>query len=176
MKFIKIPLEGAYLVEIDLYVDERGFFARTWCRDEALLRGLNPNVVQCNISMNNKRGTLRGLHYQDEPFPETKLVRCSAGGIYDVIVDLRPTSATHAKWFGAELTAENHKMLYVPEGFAHGFQTLTDKTEVVYQMSEPYRPECSRGVRFNDPRFDIEWPISDPVTSARDLSFPDYLL
>jgi dTDP-4-dehydrorhamnose 3,5-epimerase len=176
MKFIEIPLKGAYLVEIDPHVDDRGFFARTWCRDEALARGLNPNVVQCSVSMNNKRGTLRGLHYQDEPFPEAKLVRCCAGAIYDVIVDLRPTSATHTKWYGVELTAENHRMLYVPEGFAHGFQTLSDKAEVVYQISENYRPECSRGIRFNDPSFDIEWPISDPITSARDRSFSDYLL
>jgi dTDP-4-dehydrorhamnose 3,5-epimerase len=176
MKFIKIPLEGAYLVEIDPHVDERGFFARTWCRDEALSHALNPNVVQCSISMNNKRGTLRGLHYQDEPFPETKWVRCNAGAIYDVIVDLRPASPTHTRWFGAELTADNHKMLYVPEGFAHGFQTLTDTAEVAYQISELYRPEYARGVRYNDPRFGIKWPISDPVISARDLSFPDYLL
>jgi dTDP-4-dehydrorhamnose 3,5-epimerase len=175
MKFVKTPLKGIYVVEIEPKIDERGFFARTWCREEALSHGLNPNVAQCSISMNRQRGTIRGMHFQDDPFPEAKLVRCSAGAIYDVVVDLRPASATHAKWFAVELTAENHKMLYISEGFAHGFQTLTDNTEIVYQISEVYRPELSRGVRWNDPRFGIEWPIKDVIISPRDLSFPDYV-
>jgi len=175
MKFIRTPLQGACVIEIEPTADERGFFARTWCRDEALSHGLNPNVVQCSLSMNKRKGTLRGLHYQDEPYPEGKLVRCSSGAIYDVIVDLRPASPSHAKWFAVELTAENHKMLYAPEGFAHGFQTLADNTEIVYQITEAYRPEYSRGVRWNDPRFRIEWPISDPIISLRDISFPDYV-
>src|ERR1700686_2237254 len=136
MKFICTPLEGAYLIELEPVFDERGFFARTWCREEFLARGLNPDFRQCSISWNERRGTLRGLHYQDEPSHEAKLVRCSSGAICDVIVDLRPASPTHAKWFAAELTAANRRMLYAPEGFAHGFQTLVDDTEVFYHITE----------------------------------------
>jgi dTDP-4-dehydrorhamnose 3,5-epimerase len=175
MKFIGTPLEGAYLIELEPVFDERGFFARTWCRDEFLAHGLNPDFRQCSISLNERRGTLRGLHYQDEPFHEAKLVRCSSGAICDVIVDLRPASPTHAKWFAAELTAANRRMLYAPEGFAHGFQTLVDDTEVFYHITESYQPEYARGVRWDDPRFHIEWPNKDPIISPRDKSFPDYL-
>lgn len=174
MNFIKTSLPGAYLVELEKVVDERGFFARTWCADEFRLRGLNSNLAQCSLSANVRRGTLRGVHFQGEPYAEAKLVRCSAGAIYDVLLDLRPASPTHLKWFAAELTADNHRMLYVPEGLAHGFQTLVDSSEVSYQISHAYRAEFSRGVRWNDPRFGIEWPLPDPILSNRDRTFPDY--
>lgn len=174
MNFISIPLEKAYVIELEAMTDERGFFARSWCAQEFRLHGLNPNVAQCSVSFNARRGTLRGMHYQNEPYPEAKLVRCCSGAIYDVVLDLRPKSASYCKWFAVELTAANRKMLYVPEGFAHGFQTLADDTEVFYQTSESYRPECARGVRWNDPQFGIEWPIRDPIISQRDRTFADH--
>jgi dTDP-4-dehydrorhamnose 3,5-epimerase len=174
MKLIRLPLSGAYLIELDLVPDERGFFARTWCAEEFRKLGLNPNLAQCSISYNERRGTLRGMHFQAEPHGETKLIRCSSGAIYDVVVDLRPTSPTYCKWSAAELTSENHKMLYVPEGFAHGFQTLVDNTEVLYQISVSFQPEYARGVRWNDPMFGIEWPIPNPIISARDSAFADH--
>jgi dTDP-4-dehydrorhamnose 3,5-epimerase len=174
MKFINAPLSGAYMIEPQLLMDERGFFARTWCAEEFKLRGLNANLAQCSISFNTRRGTVRGMHYQEQPHAEAKLVRCCSGAVYDVIVDLRPTSPTYCQWFAVELTSENRKMLYVPEGFAHGFQTLADDTEILYQISEIHWPECARGVRWNDPRFGIEWPILDVVISQRDRNFPDY--
>ena len=176
MKFICTPLEGAYVIEPEPVFDERGFFARTWCREEFLAQGLNPNFTQCCISSNKRRGTLRGLHYQDKPYQEAKLVRCSSGAICDVIVDLRLASPSHAKWFAVELTAANRRMLYAPEGFAHGFQTLVDDTEVFYHITESYQPEYARGVRWDDPLFRVEWPNKDPIISARDKSFPDYVL
>jgi dTDP-4-dehydrorhamnose 3,5-epimerase len=175
MKFISIPLEGAYLIELEPVFDERGFFARTWCREEFLAHGLNPNFTQCSISLNKRRGTLRGLHYQDEPYQEAKLVRCSSGAICDVIVDLRPASPSYAKWFAVELTAANRKMIYAPEGFAHGFQTLADDAEVLYHITESYQPQYARGVRWDDPLFRVEWPNRDPIISPRDKSFPDYV-
>jgi len=175
MKFISIPLEGAYLIELEPVFDERGFFARTWCREEFLAHGLNPNFTQCSISFNKRRGTLRGLHYQDEPYQEAKLVRCSSGAICDVIVDLRPASPSYAKWFAVELTAANRKMIYAPEGFAHGFQTLADDAEVLYHITESYQPQYARGVRWDDPLFRVEWPNRDPIISPRDKSFPDYV-
>jgi dTDP-4-dehydrorhamnose 3,5-epimerase len=174
VKFISIPLEGTYVIELDAIVDERGFFARSWCAQEFKLHGLNPSVAQCSISFNTRRGTLRGMHYQNEPYPEAKLVRCCSGTIYDVVLDLRPTSSSYRKWFAVELTAANRKMLYVPEGIAHGFQTLADNTEVCYQISESYRPECARGVRWDDPQFGIKWPIGDPIISQRDRTFADH--
>lgn len=174
MNFVSTPLQKAYVIELEAMVDERGFFARSWCAQEFRLHGLNPNVAQCSVSFNARRGTLRGMHYQNEPYPEAKLVRCCSGAIYDVVLDLRPTSATYCKWFAVELTAANRKMLYVPEGFAHGFQTLADDTEVFYQISESYRPECARGVRWDDPQFGIEWPIRDPIISQRDRTFADH--
>ena len=174
MNFISTPLEKAYIIEIEAMADERGFFARSWCAQEFSLHGLNPNVAQCSVSFNARRGTLRGMHYQNEPHPEAKLVRCSSGAIYDVVLDLRPASPSYCKWFAVELTAANRKMLYVPEGMAHGFQTLADDTEVFYQISESYRPECARGVRWDDPRFGIEWPIRDPIISQRDRTFADH--
>ncbi len=174
MKFIDLPLAGAYLIEPQPIVDERGFFARTWCSAEFRMRKLNPHLAQCSVSFNTRRGTLRGMHYQDEPHQEAKLVRCSSGAIYDVILDLRPASATYRQWLAFELTSEDHKMVYVPEGFAHGFQTLADNTEVFYQISEMYRPECARGVRWNDPLFGIKWPIQEMLISPRDRDFPDH--
>jgi len=174
MKFVPLLLSGAYLVELKPVHDERGFFARTWCADEFKKRGLSTKLAQCAISYNRRRGTLRGMHYQAEPYAEAKLVRCSAGAIYDVIVDLRQGSATYRQWLAVELTAANHKMIYIPEGFAHGFQTLADDSEVFYQISEPNVSECARGVRWDDPVFRIKWPIADPIISDRDRNFPDH--
>jgi dTDP-4-dehydrorhamnose 3,5-epimerase len=155
MKLIGVSLPGAYVIELEPIVDERGFFVRTWCTEEFRSQGLNPNLAQCSLSFNERRGTLRGMHYQAEPHAEAKLVRCCSGAIYDVILDLRRASPTYCKWIAVELTAANRKMIYVPEGVAHGFQTLPDGTEVFYQISESHRPECARGVRWDDPLFGI---------------------
>jgi dTDP-4-dehydrorhamnose 3,5-epimerase len=174
MKFTSTPLSGAYIVEPERVADERGFFARSWCAEEFRSHGLSGSLTQCSISYNTKRGTLRGMHYQAQPHAEAKLVRCTAGAIYDVILDLRTGSPSNCKWFAVELTATNHTELYIPKGFAHGFQSLGDDSEVFYQISESYRSELSRGVRWNDPAFAIEWPIADPVLSERDRSLPDY--
>ena len=174
MKFIATPLESAFILEVEPHEDERGFFARTFCREEFAARGLNPKIAQCSISFNERRGTLRGMHYQAAPFPEAKLVRCTAGAIYDVIVDLRPESLTYKQWFAAELTSANRRTLYVPENFAHGFQTLRDETEVLYQISEFYHPEVARGIRWNDAAFGFRWPLDERVMSERDQTFPDY--
>jgi dTDP-4-dehydrorhamnose 3,5-epimerase len=174
MRLIPTSLVGAYLIEPELISDERGFFARTYCRDEFAEKGLNPSLVQCNISYNKVRGTLRGMHYQKRPYLEAKLVRCTQGGIYDVIVDLRNDSKSFTHWFGVELTAENRKALYVPEGFAHGFLTLMDDTEILYQMSEFFHAECAAGVRWNDPVFAIDWPGEIAVISDRDARYPDF--
>jgi dTDP-4-dehydrorhamnose 3,5-epimerase len=174
MKLTAVPLQGAFVVELELVSDERGFFARTWCAEEFRAHGLNPNLAQCSVSFNERKGTLRGMHYQDDPHPETKLVRCTAGAVYDVIVDLRSLSPSYCKWFAVELSAANRKALYVPEGVAHGFQTLTDSAEVYYQISEFYHPEVARGVRWNDPLFAIEWPMPDPIISERDSTFADH--
>jgi dTDP-4-dehydrorhamnose 3,5-epimerase len=164
MLFTETKLKGAYVVDLELREDERGFFARSWCADEFEKHGLNPRLAQCNISFNKKRGTLRGMHYQAEPFPEAKLVRCTLGAMYDVMIDLRQNSPTFKQWLAVELTAQNRRALYIPEGFAHGFQTLADNTEVFYQMSEFYHPECARGVRWDDPAFGVEWAL--PITTA----------
>lgn len=174
MIFRETFLRGAYTIEPEFKEDERGFFARTWCQREFREHGLNASLVQCNISFNRKMGTLRGMHFQRPPYGEAKLVRCTMGAIYDVIIDLRPDSLTFKKWFATELTAENRKMLYIPEGFAHGFITLTDNTEVFYQMSQFYHPEYADGVRWNDPAFNITWPIDVTVISDRDNSYPDF--
>jgi len=174
MRFIQTDFFSVWLVEPEPTSDERGFFARTYCQSEFMENGLNLNPVQSNISYNKVQGTLRGMHYQKPPHPETKLVRCTRGAIYDVIIDLRPESSTFTKWFGAELTAENRMALYVPEGFAHGFLTLVDDTEVLYQMSEFYHPECAAGVRWNDPAFAIEWGGEIAVISDRDAFYPDF--
>jgi dTDP-4-dehydrorhamnose 3,5-epimerase len=174
MKFVETELTGAFIVVPERLEDERGFFARTWCRKEFEQHGLNPNMVQCNISFNRKKGTLRGMHYQVFPFEEGKLVRCTMGAIYDVIIDLRPDSKTFIHWIAVELSAENRKMIYIPEGFAHGFQTLENDTEVFYQMSEFYAPEYARGVRWNDPKFNIKWPDDVRIISAKDKNFEDF--
>ncbi len=174
MIFTETKLSGAVVVDLEPHYDERGFFSRSWCQREFTERGLNPNVVQCNVSYNRQKGTLRGMHLQAAPFAEAKLVRVTRGSIYDAIVDLRSGSATYMQWLGVELTAENHRALYVPEGFAHGFITLEDDSEVFYQMSEFYAPECQRGYRWNDPAFGIEWPIPVAVISDKDAALPDF--
>jgi len=174
MKFITTRFNGVYLIELDCLDDERGFFARSFCQKEFIKYDLNPNIVQCNISYNRKKGTLRGMHLQTNPYEETKIIRCTQGKIYDVIIDLRQKSSTYCLWEGFELSAENRRMLYVPKGFAHGFQTLEDETEVFYQMSEFYYLECAFGVRWNDAIFEIEWPINSPILSEKDRTYPDY--
>jgi len=171
MKFIETKLKDAYIIEIEPISDDRGFFARSWCQQEFSNRGLNPNLVQCNISFNLKKGTLRGMHYQANPHEEAKLVRCIRGAIYDVIIDIRPDSSTFKDWLSVDLNADNRKMLYIPEGFAHGFQTLDDNSEVFYQMSNFYHPESARGIRWNDPEFQLEWQIESKIISERDLSY-----
>ena len=174
MMFVPTELPGAYLVELERREDERGFFARTWCREELAAHGLATNVAQCSVSRTTLAGTLRGLHFQTPPHEEVKLVRCTSGAIFDVIVDLRPESPTHADWFGVELDAERGTALYVPKGFAHGFQTLADESEVFYMMSDPYVAAAAAGVRWDDPAFGIEWPLPVRAISDRDRSWPDH--
>jgi dTDP-4-dehydrorhamnose 3,5-epimerase len=174
MTFHETKLARVFEIALDLNRDERGFFARSWCQKEFDQKGLNSKVVQCNISFNVRKGTLRGVHYQDAPYQEAKLVRCTKGSIYDVVVDLRPESPTFKEWIAAVLTAEKRNMLYVPEGCAHGFLTLEDETEVFYQMSEFYHGELSRGVRFDDPAFQIVWPDKVEVISERDRTYPNF--
>jgi dTDP-4-dehydrorhamnose 3,5-epimerase len=171
MKFIETKLKEAFIITPDLTYDERGFFARTFCRHEFEDQNLNPNIVQCNTSFNKAKGTLRGMHYQAKPHAEVKLVRCTAGAIYDVIIDLRPESPTFIQWLAVELSATNHKILYIPEGFAHGFQTLTDSTELVYQHSAFHSPEHERGLRFDDPVLNIAWPLGVSMISSKDQSY-----
>ncbi len=173
MKLGTTKLDGVFFIDPECLCDERGFFARTWCTQWFRQQGLNDRLVQCSISYNRLRGTLRGLHYQAEPHAECKLVRCTRGTIYDVVVDLRPQSATFRQWLAVELSEENRRAVYIPQGCAHGFLTLTDNTEVLYQMSEFYHPEYARGVRWNDPAFSIQWPIDVCVISDRDNSYPD---
>ena len=172
MKFTETCLPGVFLIEIEPIADERGFFARSWCAREFAERGLNPNLAQCNLSFNHRAGTLRGMHYQAAPHEEAKLVRCTQGAIYDVVVDLRPGSPTYCCWAGRELTASNRSMLFIPEGCAHGFQTLTPNSEVFYQMSAFYYPAAARGVRWDDPAFGIDWPPAERTISEKDLSYP----
>jgi dTDP-4-dehydrorhamnose 3,5-epimerase len=170
MIFTETRLKGAFVIDIEPHEDERGFFARAWCKDEFEKHGLNSRIVQCSISFNKRRGTLRGMHYQAPPFQEAKLVRCTRGAIYDVIIDLRSNSATFQQWFSVELSAENRRALYVPEAFAHGFQTLVDNSELFYQMSEFFHPDYARSLRWDDQTFKIVWPIPDPILSEKDLS------
>jgi dTDP-4-dehydrorhamnose 3,5-epimerase len=176
MIFTQLNLEGAYLIQIQRHEDERGFFARTWCQREFSEHGLNPRLVQCNLSYNKKLGTLRGMHYQDAPFQEVKVVSCIKGAIYDVIVDIRPGSPTFGEHLGVKIDAQTHDMLYVPEGFAHGFLTLADETQVFYLMSEFYAPDYARGFRWNDPSFKLRWPSEVRVISQRDASYQDFVL
>jgi dTDP-4-dehydrorhamnose 3,5-epimerase len=173
--FKETRLKGAYIIEVECLDDERGFFARTFCQKEFEQHGLNSSVVQCNISYNRKKGTLRGMHYQVAPYGEAKLVTCITGSIYDVIIDLRADSTTYCKWLAVELSARRGRsMLYIPEGFAHGFQTLEDDTEVFYQMSQFYAPEYGRGIKWNDPFFAIQWPDGPRILSERDQGYPDF--
>jgi len=174
MIFAETGLEGAFVVRIQRLEDDRGFFARTWCGREFEAQGLVAGLAQCSISFSARKGTLRGMHYQAAPFQEAKLVRCTRGSIHDVIIDLRPRSPTYMKHIGIVLSADNRDALYVPEGFAHGFQTLDDDTEVFYQMTEFHAPEYGRGVRWNDPAFGIEWPDNEPTMHERDRTYPDY--
>jgi dTDP-4-dehydrorhamnose 3,5-epimerase len=174
MKFYKVDLEGACIIELDRLEDERGFFARTWCQRELEEHGLAARVAQANVSYNARAGTLRGMHYQVAPYEETKLIRCTRGALYDVIVDLRRGSPTYKKWMGVELTSNNYKMLYVPAHFAHGFVTLEDNTEAIYFVSEFYTPGAERGLRWNDPELGISWPRPAGVISEKDANWPDY--
>lgn len=175
MQFIETKLKGAFIIDIERLEDERGFFARSWCQREAEPFGLRPKWRQCDISFNNAKGTMRGMHYQSAPYEEAKLVRCTRGAIYDVMIDLRADSPTFKQWVGIDLSAENRRMLYIPEGFAHGFLTLEDNTEVFYQMSEFYAPEYAKGVRWNDPAFGIQWPMNIRSITERDRNYPDFL-
>lgn len=174
MRFDATPLAGAYLIAIAKIGDERGFFGRSWCRREMADNDLDSEIAQINTSFSRNRGTLRGLHFQIAPHRESKLVRCTRGAIFDVIVDLRPESPTFRQWFGAELTADNHLALYSPKGFAQGFITLQDDTEITYLASDPYAPGKDRGVRWNDPQFDIRWPLQPTVMSDKDRQWPDF--
>jgi dTDP-4-dehydrorhamnose 3,5-epimerase len=174
--FRETELAGAYVLELERREDERGFFARAWCRDELAERGLDARVAQANLSWNERRGTVRGLHFQRPPHAEVKLVRCTRGAVYDVIVDLRPGSPTFTSWLGVELSAENGRALYVPEGFAHGYQTLADGSETFYLVSEPYAPSAEGGVRWDDPAFAIEWPeAAERIISEKDRNWPDFV-
>jgi dTDP-4-dehydrorhamnose 3,5-epimerase len=172
MRFIPTSLDGAWIVELQLHKDDRGFFGRTYCSQEFGNQGLVSGFVQCNTSWNARKGTIRGLHYQLPPSSEAKLVRCTAGALLDVIVDLRPASPTYLGTYSVELTAANRLALYIPELFAHGFQTLEDSTEVFYQMTEFYDPKLGRGLRYNDPKLGIHWPLSVASISTQDISWP----
>ncbi len=174
MTFTETPLTGAFVIDLEPHADERGFFARTFCRREFEARALNPVIVQCNTSFNLKAGTIRGMHYQKAPSREAKLVRCVRGSIQDVIVDLRTDSSTYGRSFAIELSEENHRAIYIPESFAHGFQTLEDQSEIEYQMSEYYSPESAAGYRFDDPAFAIRWPLEVTIVSPRDLAWPAF--
>ncbi|MFH1039283.1 MAG: dTDP-4-dehydrorhamnose 3,5-epimerase [PVC group bacterium] len=174
MKFEETSLPGAYVIRPDKQEDERGFFARTFCREEFKARGLNPVFVQCNISFNRNKGTLRGMHYQLPPHQETKLVSCVRGAVYDVIIDLRPSSPTYRRWLGIDLDEDNCVMLYIPVGFAHGFLTRRDRSGVSYLMGAIHHPGAAAGCRWNDPAFDIKWPLPVSVISGRDRAFPDF--
>jgi dTDP-4-dehydrorhamnose 3,5-epimerase len=174
MIFIETKLKGAFIIELEPIRDERGFFARSFCQREFKEHGIDTIFVQCNISFNRKKGTLRGMHYQIAPYEEAKFIRCSMGTIYDVIIDIHPNSDTYKQWVSVELTHKNRKMIYIPKGFAHGFLTLVDNTEVFYQMSEFYCPDHVRGFRWDDPAFGIEWPSDVQVISDRDRCYPDF--
>ena len=175
MIFTPTELNGAFLIDLERREDNRGFFARAWCAHELGEHGLNARLVQANLSFNDHKGTLRGMHFQNDPAAEAKVIRCTRGSIYDVIIDLRPDSPTFKRWIGAELTADNRRAFYVPEGFAHGYQTLEPNTETYYLVSEYYTPEAEGGVRWNDPAFGIEWPDpANPILSEKDANWPDF--
>lgn len=172
MKFTPAKIPGVWIVEQERFADDRGYFARTWCAEEFAAHGLNSRLLQCSTSFNLKRGTLRGLHFQAAPYAEDKLVRCTRGAIFDVAVDLRPESPTYKKWVGMELSEANGLALYIPQGFAHGFQTLADNSEVFYQMPQPYHPSAGRGMRWNTPWCAVAWPLPEPILSAKDQQAP----
>jgi dTDP-4-dehydrorhamnose 3,5-epimerase len=174
MLFHETTIAGVFEIQLERMADERGFFARSWCRQEFERAGLNACLVQCSISYNPRKGTLRGMHYQAAPFQEAKLVRCTRGSIYDTIIDLRPHSPTFKQWMGVTLTAQDRNMAYVPEGCAHGFLTLEDDCEVFYQMSTSYCADAARGVRWDDPAFKIAWPARPQLLSERDRNYPDF--
>jgi dTDP-4-dehydrorhamnose 3,5-epimerase len=176
MIFTAAPLAGAYVMEPRKIEDDRGFFGRILCRDEFRQHGLRLDVPQTNVARTRRRGTMRGLHFQEAPHAEIKIVRCTRGAVYDVIVDLRPESPTFTRWFGVELTEDNFKALYVPEGFAHGYLTLVDDSEVYYHTSEVYHPESATGVRYDDPEFGIVWPIAVEIVSRQDSEWPDFAM
>ena len=173
MKFTETYLKGAFVIELNPIRDERGFFARSWCKREMEEHGLNTNIVQANVSFTEKKGTLRGIHYQIDPYQETKLFRCTGGALFDVIVDLRKESPTYLKWFGVELTAENNKMVYVPENFGHAYLILQDGTTASYMVTQFYTPGAEAGIRWNDPAIKIDWPLSPTIISEKDQNFPD---
>jgi dTDP-4-dehydrorhamnose 3,5-epimerase len=175
MRFLETKLLGAFLIDPERRADERGFFARVFCVEEFQAQGLETHLVQCSISFNRQKETLRGMHFQTSPFEEDRLVRCTMGAVYDVILDLRPGSSTFKQWLGIELSADNRRMVYIPRGFAHGFLTLADNSEVFYQMSEYYHPEAVQGVRWDDPAFSIQWPIPISLISDKDLSYKDFI-
>lgn len=174
MIFQELPLQGAFTIDLEPRRDERGFFSRAFCQKEFAQHGLRTEVAQANLSQNVSRGTLRGMHYQREPFAEVKVVRCVNGSIYDVIIDIRPESHTFRKWLGVELSRDNRRALYVPEGFAHGYQALEDDTEVLYLVSQFYAPAHEAAIRWNDPQFGIRWPLPDPILSPKDAVHPDF--
>jgi len=174
MTFEETNLKGAYIIGVNKLEDDRGFFGRLWCEKELKEHNLNTNIVQSNVSLSEKKGTLRGMHFQRNPFQETKLVRCTKGSIYDVIIDLRPDSPTYKKWFGVKLTADNHKMIYVPENFAHGFLTLQDNSEVYYLVTQFYNKDAEAGLRYNDPTFKIEWPTEIVEISEKDNNHQNF--
>ena len=174
MEFTETKLKGVYLVQLKKIEDARGHFARAWCRDTFAKHGLNPNMLQLNTGFSHKQGTVRGMHHQEVPHAEAKFVRCTRGSIFDVAVDLRAGSPTRGQWFGAELTADNGRMLYVPEGFAHGYQTLVDGAEMYYLTSAPYAAGSARGVRYNDPAFGIQWPLPASIVSEPDQKWADF--
>lgn len=176
MIFTETSIPGAVIVDLEKHEDDRGFFARAYCEDEFRAHGLNGRIAQCNLSWNRVQGTLRGLHYQDAPFEETKVVRCTRGAIWDVVVDLRADSATYRRWAGVELSAENRRALYVPSGLAHGFITSEDDSEVLYMMGSPYVAEAARGVAWDDPAFAIQWPAKPVVMSERDRRYARWSL
>ncbi len=175
MQFTAAPLEGVWIVDCDVFPDDRGLFARAWMPDEFQAHGLETIIAQCSFAFNHRCGTIRGMHYQAAPVEETKVVRVTRGRVFDVVVDVRRESPTHAQWFGVELTADNRRMLYVPKGFAHGYQTLSDDAELLYFISAPFSPAHQRGVRWNDAAFGITWPLGAPtMINERDATYPDY--
>ncbi len=174
MTFTETPLKGAWIIDIARIEDERGFFARTWAPEELTAHGLDPTLAQCNVAWNHRRGTIRGMHFQRAPMQEVKIVRCTRGAILDVIIDLRPESPTFCRWTSVELTDDNRRMLYIPFGFAHGYQTLVDGVETYYHVSAAYSPAHSSGVRWNDPRFGVSWPLEPTLISPRDTDWPDF--